>query len=255
MVRDNKSNDLGVDLEYFKQFKAGIIEGYEMDKRYIRPDGKEVWVHMIISPLHFENPHNKYHLCIIEDITSRKIIEKNLKESENSKSILLDNLPGMIYRCKFDKDWTMLFTSQGCKELTGYDSDSLINNSEVSYNNIIAPKYRQYIWDKWITVLNKKQKFIYEYEIITADGQTKWVYEQGQGIYDEFDNVVELEGLIIDISDRKNSEDRIRYVNEHDALSGLYNQKSLVEHFNNDIENEENISKAVIIIHIKDIIL
>lgn len=244
-------NDLGVDLEYFKQFKAGIIEGYEMDKRYIRPDGKEVWVHMIISPLHFENPHNKYHLCIIEDITSRKIIEKNLKESENSKSILLDNLPGMIYRCKFDKDWTMLFTSQGCKELTGYDSDSLINNSEVSYNNIIAPKYRQYIWDKWITVLNKKQKFIYEYEIITADGQTKWVYEQGQGIYDEFDNVVELEGLIIDISDRKNSEDRIRYVNEHDALSGLYNQKSLVEHFNNDIENEENISKAVIIIHIK----
>ena len=42
-------------------------------------------------------------------------------------------------------------------------------------------------------VLSTKQKFIYEYEIITASGQLKWVYEQGQGIFDENDNIIALE--------------------------------------------------------------
>ncbi|MBP7344526.1 MAG: EAL domain-containing protein [Clostridia bacterium] len=243
--------DLGIDMEYFHKFKAGLIDGYDLEKRYLRPDGEEVWVHMTISPLLFENENNKYHLCIIEDISKRKLIERNLLESERSKSLLLDNIPGMIYRCRYDRDWTMLFISQGCKELTGYSPESLIDNTDRSYNDLIAPKYREFIWEKWSLVLPAKQKFIYEYEIITASGQIKWVYEQGQGIYDELDNVVALEGLVIDITDRKKHEERIKYINEHDPLTGLFNQKFLIETFSKDLARRDNSFKALIVIHIR----
>lgn len=137
--------DLDEDMEHFRKFKSGLIDRYDMEKRYIKPDGEEVWVHMTVSPLYFENVGNKYHLCTIRDISKRKQIEKNLLESERSYSLLLDNTPGMIYRCKYDRDWTMLFVSQGCFELTGYQPESLINNAVKSYNDLIAPEYREIV--------------------------------------------------------------------------------------------------------------
>jgi len=45
-----------------------------------------------------------------------------------------------------------------------------------------------------------------EYEITTQSGETKWVWEQGEGVYDETGQVLALEGFIIDITARKHAE-------------------------------------------------
>ena len=243
--------DLNEDIESFQKFKSGLLEKYNMEKRFIKPDGEEIWVHMTVSPLYFEDVGNKYHLCTIRDISKRKQIEKSLLESERSYSLLLDNTPGMIYRCKYDRDWTMLFVSKGCFELTGYQPESLINNAVKSYNDLIAPEYREIIWQKWSYALSCREKFMYEYEIITASGETKWISERGQGIYDELGNLIALEGLITDISAQKEHEEKIKYINNHYPATGLFNQKYLIEKFSNDIAAKDNSSKALLVIRIR----
>lgn len=150
-----------------------------------------------------------------------------LRENERSYSILLSNLPGMAYRCKYDHEWTMLFVSEGCLSLTGYRSPSLLNNAELSFNDLISPKYQNYLWEKWIDAVKNRTKLAEEYEIITASGETKWVLERGQAIYDEDGNITFLEGLIIDITDRKRKEDEIIYLNYHDFMTGIYNRRYL----------------------------
>jgi len=72
-------------------------------------------------------------------------LEKALYDSERSKAVLLDNLPGMAYRCNYDRDWTMQFVSAGCFNLTGYHPESLLHNKELSFNELIAPEYRDII--------------------------------------------------------------------------------------------------------------
>ena len=72
----------------------------------------------------------------ILDITNRIEVEKELRETERSKSVLLQNLPGMAFRCKFDPAWTMQFVSDGCLELTGYPSESFINNRDLQQRHI-----------------------------------------------------------------------------------------------------------------------
>ena len=121
----------------------------------------------------------------------------------------------------------MLFVSEGCLELTGYSASSLIDNRQITYNDLISPKYREYLREKWDNVIKDRSKLGEEYEIVTASRNVKWVLEQGQAVYDEAGNVIALEGLVIDITDRKRREDEIQFLNNHDYLTGIYNRRFL----------------------------
>lgn len=239
-------DDIQKDMYMFDLFIAGKIDGYTMEKRFVRPDGSTVWTNMTIAPIKLSNRANHSHISILEDITERKETELNLKETLRSNAMLLSNLPGMAYRCKFDKDWTMLFVSEGFYELTGYRPESLINNQELAFNDLILPEYRETLWEKWCKTLKERKVFHDEYPITTASGKVKWVYEQGQGVYDENGEVKVIEGLIIDISDRKQKEDEIRYLNYHDVLTGLYNRRYVEEEIER-LDHEETYPLSVII--------
>lgn len=134
---------------------------------------------------------------------------------------------GMAYRCKHDKHWTMQFVSDGCKDLTGFAPESFLNNRELAFNDVIKAEYQDLLRKKWERILKDRSPFEYEYEIITFNGESKWVLEMGEGVYDDKGNVKALEGIILDISDRKEMENNLRYNNEHDYRTGFYNQRYL----------------------------
>ncbi|MDG6244281.1 MAG: PAS domain S-box protein [Methanolobus sp.] len=166
-------------------------------------------------------------LCFIRDISDRKKLEQALQESERSKSVLLSNLPGMAYRCDYDREWTMRFVSGGCRTLTGYEPQDLLDNRKISFNDLIESEYRDYLWEKWEQTLLKNTSFQDEYTITTATGELKWVWEQGKGVYDAAGNVEAIEGFITDITRRKmieekfmESEERYRslFENNHSVM-------------------------------------
>ncbi|MDD3996883.1 MAG: EAL domain-containing protein [Sphaerochaetaceae bacterium] len=245
--------DLAEDLHNFQKLQAGEISGYSMEKRYLKPDGTVVWVHMIVSQLSLKDDHTYKHMCLIQDITGRKEMEKALIESERSMSVLLSNLPGMAYRCMYDRMWTMQFLSAGCYELTGFAPEELLGNRKLSYEHVIAPEYREDVWEGWKRVLNKREPFTYEYEIITARGTRKWVWETGQGVFNEAGEVEAIEGIILDISDRKKFEDELTYYTDHDPWTGLYNRRSFLKMLDNSSFLHNSQKHALISINLSTI--
>lgn len=239
-------DDLNEDVENYKKLLAGEISNYRMEKRYIKPDGTVVWVYMVVAPIIYPKKELSKHICLIQDITRQKEIEKELKESQRSKEVFLSHLPGMAYRCSHDRKWTMEYVSDGCFELTGYLPNKLIQNKELSFNDIIDPEYRTLLWDKWKYIISQHQPFRYEYKIITASGEKKWVLELGQGIYNIQGDIEALEGIILDISDRKDIEDGLRYISEHDTLTGLNNYYFLENYLEKEI-NMNTLEKGVLI--------
>ena len=180
-------------------------------------------------------------------------IEDSLKESERSKSVLLSHLPGLAYRCNYDRDWTMQYVSAGCFNLTGYTAESLINNRDLSFNDLIVPEYRKPIWKEWKRILAKKLPFKYEYEIMTAQGERKWILEMGQGVYDNEGEAEALEGIILDISERKEFENNLKYISEHDTWTGLYNRRCLEILLAQDAQIQTTDKRAVISINLSTI--
>lgn len=168
-----------------------------------------------------------------------KSIEEALHESERRQSVFLHHLPGLAYRCDYDRDWTMKYVSEGCHNLTGYHPESLLYNRDLSFNELISPEYREVLWDRWNQILKEKEPFKYEYEIITASGEKKWVIEMAQGIYNENGEVEALEGIVLDISDRKAVENALKYNNEHDRWTGLYNRDYLETVFLKDTKQKQ----------------
>ena len=210
-------------LEEFKRIYSGETNSFVMEKRYIRPDGSIVWVRLIVSKLMLTKDNKLSYICLIQDITKEKLSEINFLESERSKKIILSHLPGLAYRCRNDKDWTMEYVSSGCLELTGYLPEALLYNKELSFNEIIAPDYREDIQRKWEYSIKNDLPFKYEYEIITAQGERKWVYETGQGVFNKGGELEYLEGIILDISEKKEVENNLRYISTHDTLTDLHN--------------------------------
>ncbi len=148
--------------------------------------------------------------AFVRDITEHKRTEEAIRENERRLSTLMSNLPGMAYRCLNDKDWTMEFVSEGCLALTGYKPADLVKNQRISFADLIHPQDREHVWDVVQSGVQNKNKYQITYRITTTDGKIKWVWEQGQGVFSESGDLLALEGLITDITERKRIEEELQ---------------------------------------------
>lgn len=138
---------------------------------------------------------------------------------------LLNNLPGMFYRCKNDKDWTMEWVSAGCELVTGYNDSELIDNKIVSYRDLVHPEDRDWLWNICSVHLKKRESCNNEYRIICKRGRIRWVREVANGIYDNNGNLLYIEGFVQEItSEREN----ILLSNAFDSYQGAINSGSIV---------------------------
>ena len=121
-------------------------------------------------------------------------------------SSFIDNLPGMVYRCINDNEWTMKYITQDCFDLTEYPPEDFINNQKRSFNDIIHEDDREMVWKTVQKKINQGPQFSLEYRIITASQKIKWVQEHGSVVdYGNKKNNV-LEGFITDITAEKRNQ-------------------------------------------------
>lgn len=128
------------------------------------------------------------------------------REVERSLALLFSNLPGLVYRCANDEDWTAEFMSDGALSLTGYPPEDFVQR-RVSLGTLIHPDDRAYVYDQVQRAAATRQAYHLKYRLCTADGGEKWVWEQGAGVYDSEGKMIALEGFISDVTERQRAEE------------------------------------------------
>ena len=199
--------DREITVKYLESFRKGLVDSYESDFRLLRKDGSHHWVRergKVVERNGSGKPTRS--VGTMRDIDHRKVLAKALEENRRQLETLLSNLPGMAYRCRFDRGWTLEFASQGCKELTGFDPEQVVNNPEHSFARMIYGEDLAEVREKVQAALEVKKPFSLTYRLVTADGSIKWVSEHGVGYWNENGDIVALEGFISDISSLKESE-------------------------------------------------
>ncbi len=145
-------------------------------------------------------------IVAIRDITEREKAEEARRENERRIATLMSNLPGMAYRCRNDREWTMEFISDACGRITGYAPEDFIGNRTLSFTDITLPEYRENAWNITQEALAARRGFQLFYRIRRKDGALRDVMEQGSGVWDANGGLVALEGYIADVTEQKELE-------------------------------------------------
>jgi PAS domain S-box-containing protein len=145
------------------------------------------------------------------DIVVRKKIEDQWKALSRRLEIMVGNLPGMVYRCANDPDWTMEYVSQGCLDLTGYQTDDFTGkNPQMTFAGIIHAGHRHRVWDEIQEKISHGASFEIEYPIVHRDGTIRWVWERGVRVEGDDASPDCLEGFITDITHKRKQEAQLR---------------------------------------------
>ena len=195
-----------------KAAKRVAMGRYEM----VPPSGKQDEVGRLTDAFNFMVSERRIYedtLKSSEEETRRAL--KRLEESETHYRSLVTNIPGTVYRCALDEDWTMHYLSNHIEELSGYPASDFIENRVRSYASIIHPDDQQVVSDSVHTSIEKTGFYIIEYRIIRSDGEVRWVFERGHVIKGSEGDVRYLDGFIMDISERKRAEEILKMTLSH----------------------------------------
>ncbi len=170
----------------------------------------------------------------------RKTEGKGLREADplypgHHVSDLMQNLPGMIFRCKNDRCWTMEFVSEGCSLLTGYHSEDLVDNTAVAFADLIHPEDRDRVWHAVQEALCRATRYQISYRLFTRQKKEQWVWEQGIGVWK--DGTWHVEGFIWDVTEHKKAEldlreksEKLRMIIDHTySLVSIMNREGKYE--------------------------
>jgi urea ABC transporter urea binding protein len=137
-----------------------------------------------------------------------------IKTSEDQFRTLVQNIPGVSYRCKMDADWTMLYISDAVEEMTGYPPDDFIKNTVRTFDSIIHPDDSGLVADKIREAVSRREAYTIEYRIIHREGRILWVREKGREFTSDYSKIRCLDGAIFDITDSKQVEKKLRQARE-----------------------------------------
>jgi diguanylate cyclase (GGDEF)-like protein/PAS domain S-box-containing protein len=144
---------------------------------------------------------------------------------------LIESLPGIVFITPYVNQWSMDFLSQGCFPVTGYHPQELIGNKNLTYEHLIHPRERLTLQKTIKKAITEKQTYNIEYRIRTKNGEEKWIWEQGQGIWDELGQVRGRGGYIYDITPLKAREQALRESEAHYRLLAD-NTTDIIAHYN-----------------------
>lgn len=197
------------ELEHYTQIFREVVRGTRKvleSGEVMKSDGGRVPIELNASVV--EVDERRVAVGIFHDLRSRKRSEAALAESERQLTALLANLPGMAYRVYADENWTAQYLSPGCLELTGYLPSELCGTGGTRQDALIHPEDQDRVRDEVLAALDEARPFRVEYRMRTKLGTLKWVSNQGAATGEDANGNPIIEGIILDITDRKQAESK-----------------------------------------------
>ena len=207
-------DDLETNLGSYKRVLAGEADGYSIEKRYIRKDGKVIDATISVKCVRSQDGSVDYFLALSQDITARKQAERALRESQSRLQAILDHCPSMIFLK--DADGRYLQINRVFERTFNLSSDEVVGRtaSEIfPFDQAAAFRASD------CTVMEAGHSLEFEEQAVFADGPHTYLVHKFP-LHDASGNVYAVGGISTDITERKRAEDELR--NQKERLQKIF---------------------------------
>jgi PAS domain S-box-containing protein len=206
----------GLTPEKWHEMEADIVNnkllsrGYsgEYEKEYIRKDGTFIPISINVWLIMDDQRNNKGMWAIVRDVTERKKAELKLKQSEENYRTFVQNIQGIAFQRY--QDFSVVLFDGMVEEITGYTSEDFITG-RIRWDQIIHPDDAPIIQNK-VDIFHSTaaETDSQEYRILRKNGEIRWVLEKTLKKYDYEKKMEDIQGIIVDITQRKKVENNLK---------------------------------------------
>lgn len=190
-------------LYYLKNYQAGgqaQIIGEGRDLNAMKKDGTIFPIRLAIGEVKLTN--ETLFVGFITDLSQRQAIEKAIREKDQQIRSMMNNIPGVTFRCNLDADWSMRLISNAVVTMTGWQAEDFLHGT-VHFAQLIHPDDAQRIQPIVEAAIASRTNYHVEYRITDRAGEEKWISEFASAIYHNDGTADALDGVLLDITESK----------------------------------------------------
>ena len=136
-------------------------------------------------------------------------VERRMLDRANDTREIVDSIvgrmSGFLYRCRNDKDYSMMYMAGDVPLLTGKPAQAFTRERGDSYAAMTHPDDLEAVYAAVDEGLARRTNWSVDYRIRRADGTDRWVHETGGGVW-RGEELLFLEGIVIDTDRGKRTE-------------------------------------------------
>jgi diguanylate cyclase (GGDEF)-like protein/PAS domain S-box-containing protein len=150
-----------------------------------------------------------------------------VKELADANTIV-QNSPTVLYRIKGEPTLPLTYVSHNITKF-GYDPKKLVTTGSF-FQTLVHPDDRNKVLEAMANIVEKDAKAAtIEFRLMLPSGSYRWVENRYTPVRDDTGRLIEIEGIIIDITERKAAEEKISQLARTDSLTGLANRATFTE--------------------------
>jgi PAS domain S-box-containing protein len=159
---------------------------------------------------------------VMVDVTQYRRTERQLRDTETKYRTLVEGMPAVVYLAEFGEEGPWRYISPQIEAVLGFSRDEWMSGAKV-WRDHIVPEDRQRALDAELQLADGTGRMQCEYRIRARDGRVLWIREEAEPLLDERGRPTQLQGVMYDITEQKEAEQRLRVAleTEQDSLSRL----------------------------------
>ncbi|HLB39271.1 MAG TPA: EAL domain-containing protein [Actinomycetota bacterium] len=198
-------------------------EPFHCEYRAVHADGHVVWVREDAVLIRDAEGGPLYWLGFMLDMTELVETQRDLHHLQSTYGALVEQIPAIVYQDATDENWTTVYVSPQITNLLGVTPEEWIGDSKL-WSQMMHDEDRDRAIEEVERGIASGAPYTVEYRMIGRDGRVKWFQDTAVMIPDADGNPAFTHGVMLDISERREAEERLTYLAYHDNLTGMPNR-------------------------------
>jgi len=198
-------------------------EPFREQYRAIHRDGHEVWIREEAIRVDDEAGTPRFWLGLMLDVTDSVRTERALHEAQTKYGALVEQIPAIVYVDVVDERMSTSYVSPQIEALLGITPEEYIDDPDMWVTHL-HPEDREETLAAYLEGRAAGRPFTLEYRLIGRDGRVLWFSDSAVVVHDETGEPLFVQGVMLDITQRKVAEEEIAFLAYHDKLTGLPNR-------------------------------